>query len=189
MAKTPRLQIPGGVYHVMSRGNGRAAIFEDDADYATFLRHLAKVVERFGWLCHGFCLMPNHVHLLLETPDPNLAAGMQVLNLSYARYFNWRKRRVGHVFQGPYRDVLVRRDAHLLELCRYIALNPVRAGLVTDPADWPWASYRATAGLERVPDYLQVERVRSFFRSAGSSGAEEFRDFVWAPLASLDLTA
>lgn len=173
MGHVNRLQIAGGLYHVMSRGNERAEIFLDDFDYAEFLRRLSKVVEGFEWLCHGFCLMPNHYHLLVETPEPNLSGGMMVLNGSYARYFNWRYSRVGHVFQGPYRDRLIKREPHLIELCRYIALNPVRAKLVDDPADWPWTSYRALAGLERAPSYLEVDRIRSFF-----GGPHGFRDFV-----------
>jgi len=173
MGKVPRIQIADGLYHVFSRGNQRDEIFADEADYVTFLRGFSKTVEQFEWLCHGFCLMPNHYHLLLETPEPNLAAGMHVLNLSYARYFNWRTRRVGHVFQGPYRDRHITREAYLIELCRYIALNPVRAHLVDDPAEWPWSSYRALAGLERAPSYLQVDRIHGFF-----GDAHGFRDFV-----------
>ncbi|MDX6474012.1 MAG: REP-associated tyrosine transposase [Gaiellaceae bacterium] len=184
MGKVARPQIAGGLYHVYSRGNGRAAIFLDDADYATFLRLLEDVVERFEWLCHGFCLMPNHYHLLLETPEPNLARGMQVLNLAYARSFNWRYARPGHVFQGPYRSPLVRREAHLVELCRYIVLNPVRAGLVAHPAGWRWTSYRATAGLEPPPAYLSTERVLGFFGDVTA-----FRSFVLAPITVLDLAA
>jgi hypothetical protein len=127
--------------------------------------------------------MPNHYHLLLETPEPNLARGMQVLNLTYARYFNWRYARPGHVFQGPYRSRLVLREAYLVELCRYIVLNPVRARLVANPEGWRWTSYRVTAGHETAPTYLTVDRVRSFFGGAGP-----FRDFVAATTA-LDLAA
>jgi len=172
------------MYHAYSRGNRRATIFFDDADYATFLRHFESVVERFEWMCHGFCLMPNHYHLLLETPEPNLARGMHVLNLAYARHLNWRYARSGHVFQGPYRSSLVRREPHLIELCRYIALNPVRAGLVAHPADWRWTSYRATAGLEPAPPYLTTARVLGFFPSV-----DAFRAFVVAPITVLGLAA
>jgi putative transposase len=189
MGQGRRIEVAGEFHHVMSRGNQRDPIFLDALDYVDFLRRTSKVVERFGWLCHGFCLMPNHYHLLIETPEPNRAAGMQVLNLGYARHFNWRNRRVGHVFQGPYTTVHITRDAHLMELCRYMAMNPVRAGLAADPADWPWSSYRATAGLEHVPPYLQADRVRGFFGSARSPGADEFRDFVAAANVSLDLAA
>jgi REP element-mobilizing transposase RayT len=189
MGRTLRIQLPGGLYHVFARGNARAAIFDDDADYATNLGMLTKTIKRFDWLCHSFCLMPNHFHLLLETPEPNLAAGMHVLNLSYARYFNWRYRRVGHLFQGPYKSIAIRDDDHFLEVTRYLALNPVRAGLVTDPADWRWTSFRATAGTEAVPEFLQTDRVRSFFRSQHSSGGVEFAAFVREPLLPLRLTA
>jgi REP element-mobilizing transposase RayT len=189
MGHKHRIEVAGGVYHVTSRGNDRQPIFLDDLDYATLLQWLSKTVERFEWHCHGFCLMPNHLHVLLETPDPNLALGMQVLLGTYARRFNWHHRRVGHVFQGPYHSTLVEREAHLVELSRYLALNPVRAGLAADPADWPWSSYRATAGLERVPPYLQVDCLRGLFGSARSSGADEFRHFVAAAVVSLDLAA
>jgi putative transposase len=189
MGHKHRIEVAGGLYHVTSRGNARQPIFLDDFDYATFLQWLSKTIERFEWRCHGFCLMPNHFHLMLETPDPNLALGMQLLIGTYARRFNWRYRRAGHVFQGPYHSTMVEREPHLLELCRYIAMNPVRADLVADLADWPWSSYRATAGLERVPPYLRVDRVRSLFAVAGSSGAEGFRDFVAAPNVTLDLAA
>jgi len=183
VGKEHRPQIADGLYHVFSRGNNRAPIYHDEIDYAAFLRRFSGVVERRKWLCHGFCLMPNHYHLFIETPEPNLAAGMHVLNLTHARHINWRHRRVGHVFQGPYRHRLVTREAYLVELCRYIALNPVRAKLVEDPADWPWSSYRALAGLEPPPPYLAVNRVWSFL-----GGAEGFADFV-ACAATLDLAA
>lgn len=189
MRRGHRIEVVDGLHHVFSRGNQRDPIFTDDLDYAAYLRRLAKVVERFGWLCHGFCLMPNHYHLLIETPEPNRGAGMHVLNLSYARWFNWRNRRVGHVFQGPYGVVHVTRDAQLMELCRYIVMNPVRAGLVADPADWCWSSYRATAGLETAPAYVCVDRIWGFFAAAGSTGAAEFRDFVAAAIVTLDLAA
>jgi putative transposase len=189
MGHKRRIEVAGGLYHVTSRGNARQAIFLDELDYATFLQWVSKTVERFEWLCHGFCLMPNHFHVLVETPEANLAQGMQVLIGTYARRFNWRYRRTGHVFQGPNDPTMIEREAHLMELCRYMAMNPVRAGIVPDPADWPWSSYRATAGLERRPGYLTVDRVRGIFGSTGSSGADEFRAFVGAAVASLELVA
>ena len=179
----------GGLYHVTSRGNARGAIHKDDADYATYLRHVAKVVERFDWRCHSFCLMPNHEHLMIETPEPNLAAGMHVLNLAYARFFNWRYRRVGHVFQGPYGAVPILTEGHLLAVVRYVVLNPVEAGLVADPADWRWTSHRATAGLEPPPDFLQVDRIQNYFRRGSSDGTREYLSFVTAPLRTLDFAA
>jgi REP element-mobilizing transposase RayT len=138
-----RIEYSGAFGHVTARGNDKQAIFLDDVDYMTFLRMLAQVVAEFGWRCHAYCLMPNHYHLLLETPEPNLGRGMHVLNGRYARRFNERHGHVGHVFQGPYHREPVERDEHLAETCRYIALNPVRAGLCERPEDWPWSSYSA----------------------------------------------
>jgi putative transposase len=177
MPKAGRQNVAGGIYHVTARGNAREDIFRDEFDYVAFLRGLSATVERYRWRCHAYCLVPNHYHLLIETPEPNLSRGMLWLNGSYARRFNGRHERVGHVFQGPYRAELLEREEHLLEVCRYIALNPVRAGLCDDPASWPWSSYRATAGLERHPPYLCVDWVRSLFGSARG-----FSEFVQAGL-------
>ena len=161
------------MFHVTGRGNAQASIFVDEIDYISYLRVLATVVARFGWVCHSYCLLPNHTHVLVETPDPNLGKGMRILNGMYAQRFNARYRRVGHVFQGPYRSELLSRDGHLLEVCRYIPLNPVRAGLCDDPAAWPWSSYSALAGLSEPPTFLKVEFVRSLF-----GGPNRFRAFV-----------
>jgi len=161
--------IADGIYHVTNRGNDRRAIFDDELDYLDFIRQLAKVVDACGWLCHSFCLMPNHYHLLVETPQPNLGDGMHLLNGRYARRFNARHERVGHLFQGPYRAEAVERDEHLLEVCRYVVLNPVRAGLVERAERWPWSSYGS--------DFSFVER-ETTRRLFGSD--EEFRAFVAA---------
>jgi REP-associated tyrosine transposase len=166
----PRVEFPHAIHHVTARGNAQEVVFVAEIDYLRFLGTLAVTVAQFGWLCHSFCLLPNHFHLLVETPEPNLARGMRILNGTYAQGFNKRHRRVGHVFQGPYRTELVNRDGHLLEVCRYIALNPLRAGL---GVDWPWNSFRALAGLEEPPSFLSLEFVRSLF-----GGAEGYRKFV-----------
>ena len=184
MGPTPRVEVAGGFYHATARGNAREAIFRDEIDYVAMLKRLSTTVPRFGWRCHGFCLMPNHYHLLLETPQPNLADGMLVLNGTYARRFNRLYDRVGHVFQGPYGAEPVVRDEHLLEVCRYIALNPVRAGLVGDPRHWPWSSFRALAGLEHPPPYLRVDLVRELFGSA-----QGFAAFVDEMVTSSNLVA
>jgi putative transposase len=158
-------EVPGGFHHVTARGNRRNTLFHDERDYLRLLRHLATAVERFGWLCHAFCLLPNHYHLLVETPAPNLGRGMLVVNGSYARYVNWRYKLDGHAFQGPYHDEHVEHDGHLLTTCRYIARNPVEAGLCARPEDWRWSSYRATVGLDSCPPYLRVDTVRNAFGS------------------------
>jgi REP element-mobilizing transposase RayT len=175
MPRAPHANVADGIYHVTSRGNRRETIFFDDYDYAGFLRRLGQTVERFGWLCHSYCVLPNHYHLLVETPEPNLSRGMLVLNGAYARRFNTRYSQVGHVFQGPFSCELVHRDEHFLECCRYIALNPVRAGLCRHPGDWRWSSYRALAGLEPAPSFLHVDFVHAMF-----GGAAGYRAFVLA---------
>ena len=175
MSAKHRLQIAGGMYHVTARGNAQAAIFLDDFDYLGLLRVLATQVARRGWLCHSFCLIPNHYHVLLETPEANLAQGMRLVNGMFAQRFNARYQRHGHVFQGPYGAVLIEDDDHLLEVCRYIALNPVRAGLVDEPADWPWSSYGALAGLTEAPTFLHLDLAHRLL-----AGAAGYRDFVAA---------
>jgi REP element-mobilizing transposase RayT len=157
--------------HITARGNARQTLFVDDADRRTFLETLELTLTRHGWICHAYCLMTNHYHLLIEAPEPSLGAGMLLLNGTYARYFNRRHALVGHVFQGPYRAEPIAHEGHLLETCRYIALNPVRAGLVTRPYDWPWSSYRATAALAQQPPCLSVDLVRRLFGGSGGFAA------------------
>jgi putative transposase len=157
VARPLRIQFPGALYHVTARGNGRQAIYWDENDCNSFLGILARAVSRFAWLCHAFCLMGNHYHLLIETPRPNLAQGMRDLNGTYAQDFNNRHGQVGHLFQGRYGAILVQKESHLLELSRYIVRNPVHAGLCAHPADWPWTSYLATAGLHPRPAFLTTD--------------------------------
>src|SRR5450759_1095392 len=126
MACPLRIESPGAIYHVTARGNAREAIFRDDADRDLFLAALGEVVTRFGWLFHAYCLMDNHYHLLIETSQGNLSPGMRQLNGVYTQRVNRRHARVGHVFQGRFKAILVERDSYLLELARYIVLNPVR---------------------------------------------------------------
>ena len=126
MARPLRLEFPGAVYHVSSRGNARQRIFFGDADRELFLDTLTQGIARYRWLCHAYCLMENHYHLLIETPRANLSLGMRQLNGIYTQTFNRRHHRVGHLFQGRFRAILVEKESYLLELCRYIVLNPVR---------------------------------------------------------------
>lgn len=131
------------------------------------------MIDECGWRCHAYCLLTNHYHLLIETPEPTLADGMHCLNGRWARWFNKRYSRVGHVFQGPYGAECVSTDEHLLELFRYISLNPVRAGLCEAPEDWPWSSFAATVGLAEPPSFLTLSLVESLFGSAGLRGFVE----------------
>ena len=156
MARPLRLEYPGAVYHVTARGNARQDIFVNDVDREKFLAILTATISRYHWLCHAYCLMGNHYHLLLETPDPNLSLGMRMLNGVYTQAYNRIHGKTGHIFQGRYKAVLIEKDAHLLELCRYIVLNPVAAGMVTGPAQCPWSSYRGTISEGEAPDFLTI---------------------------------
>jgi REP element-mobilizing transposase RayT len=148
MARPPRLQLANAIYHVVARGNERSPIYRDDADRERFLTLLGECGQRYGWRVLGYCLMTSHYHLLVQTPEPNLARGMRQLNGVYAQAFNRRHTRVGHVFQGRYGARLVQADEHLLATARYIARNPVRAGVCRRPGEWRWSHHRATVGLE-----------------------------------------
>jgi putative transposase len=178
MARPLRLEFPGALYHITSRGNAQQSIFFDDEDYHSFLQVLSIVVERFDWLSHAYCLMGNHYHLLIETPKGNLSRGMRQLNGHYTQIFNRRHQRVGHIFQGRYKAILVEKDRHLLSLCRYLVLNPVRAGLVKKPQRWRWSSYRATAGEEKRPSFLTVEWILSQFDRRKGKAVRKYRAFV-----------
>ena len=149
MGRRFRIEFPGAVYHVYARGNSKDSVFLDDADRRRFLGYLRRAAARHGLVYHAYCLMGNHFHLLLETPEGNLSGGMHWIDSSYAGYFNRVHGHVGHVFQGRFEAILVDREAYLQELCRYIVLNPVRAFMVEDPALYPWSSFRETAGIDR----------------------------------------
>jgi len=179
MARPLRVQFPGGLYHVSARGNEQKLIFADDVDCDSFLRVLALVVERYHVLCHAYCLMNNHYHLLLETPDSNLSHAMRQLNGVYSQRFNRRHGRTGHLLGGRFHAVVVHRDAHLREVSRYIVLNPVRAGLFDDPAAWRWSSYLATVGEALVPSFLTTEWLLGLSGMTERAGAQHaYGEFV-----------
>ena len=178
MARPLRIQYEGALYHITSRGNAGAKIFQTDSDRLQFLDVLSRVVSRFGWICHAYCLMSNHYHLLIETPAANLSQGMQLLNGVYTQRFNRASKRSGHVFQGRFKAILVEKESHLLELARYIVLNPVRAKAAQSARAWPWSSYRATAGLVEIPEFLTVDWVLSQFGTKRASAIRAYRHFV-----------
>ncbi len=180
MSRPLRIEYPGAVYHVTSRGDARRAIFYDDIDRVLFLDVLASIVSRFHWLCHAYCLMNNHYHLVVETPEGNLSRGMRQLNGVYTQRFNRRHRKPGHVFQGRYKAIVVEKESYLLELCRYVVLNPVRAKAVETPEAWTWSSYKATAGFTDVPEYLAVDWVLSHFAKKRKTAQKHYREFVLA---------
>lgn len=178
MSRPARIEFPNALYHVTARGDRREDIFEDDQDRRTFLSILEQVVTQYNWVCHAWCLMDNHYHLLVETPDSNLSKGMRQLNGVYTQANNRRHQRVGHIFQGRFKAILVDSDAYLLELARYVVLNPVRAGLVEKPADWTWSSYRASVGLEPAAPWLAVDGLLSDFGKRRSLAQQRYAQFV-----------
>lgn len=178
MARPLRIEYPGAVYHVTSRGNAGEAVFVDDKDRALFLDTLSVAISRFSWLCHAYCLMDNHYHLLVETPQANLSLGMRHLNGSYALGFNVKHKRFGHLFQARFKAILVEKEAHLLELSRYVVLNPVRAKMVESPKDWIWSSYRSMIGLESVPSFLTTDWVLRQFAKSRSKARAAYSRFV-----------
>jgi len=151
MTRPLRIEFNGALYHITSRGNARQAIFLNEEDFTDFLEILNSVVKRYNFLLHDYCLMNNHYHLLIETPEGNLSKGMRQLNGLYAQRFNQRHQRVGHLLQGRYQSILVDKENYLLELSRYIVLNPVRAGMVKEPKDYRWSSYQGTSGYQKIP--------------------------------------
>lgn len=183
MARRPRSHVSGGLFHVTSRGNRGEAIFTADEDASRFLSLLAKVVERREWRCHSYCLMPNHFHLLIDMPDPTLSAGMHELNWRYARWFNLRHGFTGHLFQERFSSKTVVGESHLLEVVRYIPLNPVRAGLCARPDLWPWSSYRAML-RGPVPALLHREWLLSRFAPDEARARELYERFVLEELTS-----
>ncbi len=178
MARPLRIEYAGAVYHITSRGNARRSIFKDDKDRAMLLNLLGEVNDRYHWFCHAYCLMNNHYHLVIETRDGNLAKGMRQLNGVYTMRFNRRHGSVGHVFQGRYRAILIQKESYLLEACRYVVLNPVRAKAVEVPEEWRWSSYRATVGMEKAHTCLTTEWVLGQFGSKKRVAERRYRAFV-----------
>ena len=173
-----RIEIPGGYYHVGTRGNNKQAIYLGNDDRRLFLLLLARTVRRHGWKILAYCLMTNHYHLVLQIGEGGLSRGMCELNGGYAVGFNARHGRSNHLFGRRYWDEPIESDSHLYETCRYTVLNPERAGLVRHPGDWLWSSYRATAGLELSPAFLAAGEVLSFFGKNPAAATAAYIAFV-----------
>ena len=178
MARPLRLEFPGAIYHVTSRGDRQEIIYESDADRQQWLDILCKVCDRYNWRVHAYCLMDNHYHILLETADGNLSKGMRQLNGVYTQYFNRQHNRVGHVYQGRYKAILVEKDSYLLELSRYVVLNPIRAGMIKNMGEWHWSSYLVTIGKHPSPDWLEVDWLLSQFGLQRNRSRRKYIDFV-----------
>jgi len=173
-----RIELAGGVYHVTSRGDGRENIYLTDEDRRCWLTVFEQVCERFNWVCHGWCQMSNHYHIILETPEANLAQGMRQLNGVYTQRFNRAHSRVGHVYQGRYKAVLVERESYLLELARYVVLNPLRANMVKRLEDWPWSSYLACCGQVPTPAWLQTDWILAQLSAQRTNAIAAYVEFV-----------
>lgn len=162
MGRPPRLNFADGLYHITARGVRRDAIYQDGLDYRRFKAFFELIANELGWICHAYCQMPNHYHLLLETSLPNLSAGLQRLNWRHAIRFNWRHGYTGHLFERRFHSEVIETETHFLETARYIVLNPVRAGLCRHPAQWPFSSYRETVADAATPP-LATSRVLGQF--------------------------
>jgi len=178
MTRPLRIEYAGAVYHITSRGNGRKPIFKDDEDRMGLLNLLKKVNDRYHWLCYAYCFMDNHYHLIIETPDGNLSKGMRQLNGVYTMHFNKRHDSLGHVFQGRYKAILVQKESHLLEVCRYVVLNPIRAKGVKSPERWKWSSYRGTVGIEKPHPCLTIDWILGQFGTKREEAEKKYRAFV-----------
>lgn len=180
MARPLRILAPGLTYHVISRGNARQAIFLDDDDRHEFLALFAHHVRRFKLTCHSFCLMNNHYYAAVTTAEANLSDAMHDINGDYARWWNKRHRRIGHAFAERFKSQIVQDGVYYLTVCRYIVLNPVRAGMVSTPHEWSWSSYRATCGMCPTPDCLSTDLLLGQFADEPCGPVAAFRQFVAA---------
>jgi REP element-mobilizing transposase RayT len=178
MTRPLRIELAGGLYHVTSRGDRGEAIYRDDDDRSAWLTLLGSVCERFNWRCHAYCQMTNHYHVVVETPEANLSRGMRQLNGVYTQQTNRRHSLIGHLFQGRFKAILVERDAYLMELARYVVLNPVRAGMVQEAEHWPWSSYRAMIGQAPTPSWLETDWLLSQFGRGRSRARADYAEFV-----------
>jgi REP element-mobilizing transposase RayT len=184
MARPLRLDVPGALHHVTSRGNERRRIFRSNRDREAFLQFLAEAVKRFGWRVTAWVLMTNHFHLVIETPEANLSRGMQWLNGTYADWFNRRHDRSGHLFQGRFKSFIIETETYSAEVLRYVVLNPVRAKIVARPEEYRWSSYRATAGLEPAPPWLDLTAVYGHFHSDRAVAQAMYTEHVLARVGS-----
>ncbi len=177
MARPLRIEYPGAFYHVTSRGNEQKDIFKSRKDRERFISYMESAAIRYGAVIHAYCLMSNHYHLLLETPHGNLSQIMKHINSAYTTYYNLKRKRAGHLFQGRYKAILVDSDAYAAELSRYIHLNPVRGGIVETPEDYPWTSYRYYTGAQ-APDWLTTGLILGYFGRKAATAREKYRRFV-----------
>jgi len=186
MVRELRAHAEGSFYHIRSRGNAKQIIYADDGDRILFFSFLKDVIHRYEWLCHGYCLMDNHYHLIIETPQDNLIEGIRDLTQRFTQSMNFKHSRTGHLFQGRYWSKLIEDDAYFLTLSRYIVLNPVAVGLVEQPSDWPWSNCNDTCGKggKSSRSFLTTSLVLSFFSGGKSDPREGYKTFIASGIES-----
>ncbi|OGL61860.1 hypothetical protein A3C09_04695 [Candidatus Uhrbacteria bacterium RIFCSPHIGHO2_02_FULL_47_44] len=178
MTRPLRIQYPGALYHITCRGNERRPIYSCDGDRHLFLKKLSDIVETHNVICHAYCLMDNHYHLLVETPDGNLSQTMRDLNGNYTQAFNQTYERVGHLFEGRFKSFVIEKESYLLEVARYIVLNPVRANMVDHPEKYYWSSYLDTAGMRKASNWLHTDWIRGLFGKNKQTSTASYAEFV-----------
>jgi REP element-mobilizing transposase RayT len=181
MARKPRVQFPGALYHIIGRGNQQQEIFLHDEDYSRYINYLSDYHHRFHFILYAFVLMPNHIHLMLETGEIPLSKIMQCLQLRYAQYYNRKYKKNGHLFQGRYKSIVCDRDTYLLELIRYLHLNPVRGGIVTRPGDYPWSSHQIYIGKKKA-EWVDTEFILSQFGKEKRGSIKRYQRFIFEGL-------
>jgi len=178
MARPLRISYPNAFYHITSRGNEQKAVFKSNRDREKFLEYLESATKRYDAIIHTYCLMDNHYHLLLETPNGNLSQIMAHINGAYTNYFNAKRERFGHLFQGRYKAILVEADEYAKELSRYIHLNPVRAKIVEHPEEYEWSSYSFYIGKKMSPEWLHMDFILGYFGKRASDSQKNYKIFV-----------
>ncbi len=177
MARKPRIEFPGGLYHIITRGNRREKVFLDDTDYKRYLDLLSHYHKRYNFLLYAYVLMPNHIHLLIEQNETPISKIMQGINQSYTQYFNKRYKKVGHLFQGRYKALLCDKDGYLLAIIRYIHLNPVRARIVKMPEDYVWSSHDVYIGKAKQ-NFVDNDFALSMFSRNRGVSIKKYKQFV-----------
>ncbi|MBO6655666.1 MAG: transposase [Pseudomonadales bacterium] len=178
MSRPVRIEFPGAVYHVTSKGREGQVVFKDKEDRGVFLNVVENVVDRFGWLIHSYVLMDNHYHMVVECPEANLSKGMRQLNGVYTQHVNRRHEQEGPIFQGRFKSVLLEKKNYLLPVCRHVVINPQRAADSDNYKDYKWSSYRATAGQAKAPNFLHKDTVLSYFGKREKDAQRKFREYI-----------
>jgi len=186
MARPIRIEYSGALYHVISRGDAHQNLYLDNQDRQKFLDWVKDAVEIHHLICHAYCLMNNHYHLLIETKDANLSKAMRDINGNYTQSFNVRHKHTGHLLQGRYKAFIIEKETYLLEVARYIVLNPVRAKLVTHPREWRWSSYKFTGEVQNHPEWLCTDWVLKFFGKEKKTAQKQYRQFVKEGIVEAD---